>query len=108
MAWSRNRYHYAIRKAKRLANAIRAQELSVAAAKGDLELLEEMKKSLDKKSGWATMQNSLEGVVGEAEIVDKFKELYETLYNSCGTENAMSVIKQKLEAMMNNDTLAEV
>ena len=37
-----------------------------------------------------------------------FKELNETLYNSCGTENAKSVIKQKLGAMMNNDSLAEV
>ena len=34
MAGSRNRYHYAVRKAKRLANSIRAAELSEAAAWG--------------------------------------------------------------------------
>ena len=109
MAWSRNKYHYADRKAKRLADSIRATELQEAAAMGDFQLLQEMKKSLgNTKDGSSIMPESLEGEVSEDGIVDKFKELYEALYNSCGTEDAMTTIKGKLAAMVSNDSLAEV
>ena len=108
MAWSRRKYHLAIRKAKRLANSIRAAELQEAAAKGDIQLMEEMKKTLGKKSVGNAMPESLEGEVSEEGILGKFKELYEALYNSCGTENAMAIIKDKLAAMISTDSLAEV
>jgi hypothetical protein len=38
MAWSMYKYHYAVRKAKRLANSIRAADISDAAATGDVEV----------------------------------------------------------------------
>ena len=108
MASARNNYHYAVRKAKRLANCIRSAELSDAAALGDFQLLEEMKKTIGNKGGSDTMPDSLEGVVSEDGIVDKFKELYEKLYNSCNTQDAMTVIKEKLAGMITVDSLAEV
>ena len=64
--------------AKRLANSIRAAELSEVTAFGDFHLLQYMKKTIGSKGGGDIMPESLEGVVGE-EGVDKFKELYEKL-----------------------------
>ena len=58
MAWSRNKYHYGIRSAKKLADSMRARELLDAATSGDMYLLDEMKKSMMKKDlGQATPEN---------------------------------------------------
>lgn len=49
MAWSRRKYHQAVKKAKRLAGSLMAQDLLEASEKGDRDLMEELKKSMDKK-----------------------------------------------------------
>ena len=50
MKWTRNKFHYAVRKAKRLANKMNADALVNAAAEGDIALFEEMKKYLHRKA----------------------------------------------------------
>ena len=51
MKRTRNKYHYAVRKAKKEADNIYARVLLEAAKKGDMDLLEELKKfKNDKKS----------------------------------------------------------
>ena len=62
---------------------------------GDSFFLNEIKKTLGKKSVGQSVPECLEGEVSEDGILDKFKELYEALFNSCGTEDAMTVIKNK-------------
>ena len=51
MCWSRNKYHYAIRKVKKLSDQIRAEKLLEAANCGEANLLKEMKniKGVQKK-----------------------------------------------------------
>ena len=49
MKWTRNKYHYAVRKIKKKADEIRAIQLLEAASKGDINLLKEMKKLNQKK-----------------------------------------------------------
>ena len=44
MARTRNLYHYAVRKVKKMADSIRAQKLFEASQSGDMDLLKEMKK----------------------------------------------------------------
>ena len=108
MAWSRNKYNYAVRRGKRLANSIRAAELKDAGAKGDYYLMQEMKKTLGKKIVSEAMPESLEGEVTEDGIVGKFKQLYEALYNSCGTQDNMNIIKDKIASILTATSIAEV
>ena len=109
MAHSRNQYHYAVRKAKLKVEAIKSAELQEAGMKGDLYFLNEVKKTLGKKNSGQVVPDSLEGEVGEDNILSKFKELYEELYNSCGTKNAMAEIKTKLSTLIDSpESLAEV
>ena len=79
MAHSRNQYHYAVRRAKLQVEAIKAAELQEAGIKGDQYFLNEVKKTLGKKTSGQVVPDSLEGEVGEEDILAKFKELYEKL-----------------------------
>ena len=63
MKWTRNKFHYAVRKAKRLANKMNADALVNAAAEGDIALFEEMKKYLHRKADEQRVPNTLEGKV---------------------------------------------
>ena len=108
MAWSRNKFHYGVRRAKRKANSMRAADLQEAAGKGDHDLMEEMKKTLGKQTVCDTMPESLEGEVTEDGIINKFKELYGALYNSCPSKSAMTILKDKLSSLVTSDSLAEV
>ena len=59
MCHARMKYHLAVRQAKKLAETAKARELATASEAGDIALMKELKKSLDKK--------------------DKFRECYEDL-----------------------------
>ena len=54
------------------------------------------------------MPESLDGKSSEDEIIRKFKEVYEELYNSSESEDAMNVIKNKLKEVINEDSINEV
>ena len=54
------------------------------------------------------MPETLEGKSSEDEIVKKFKEVYEDLYNSSESVEAMRELKLKLKEMINEDAINEV
>jgi hypothetical protein len=96
MCWSRNKYHYAVRKLRNQEHSLKAQELVEASEQGDIELLKAMKEIKGSKSKVQSMPDCIEGETEPDEILDKLKEVYETLYNSAETGDAMHVIKEKL------------
>ena len=96
MSWSRNKYHYAVRKAKRAAGSIKSKALVEAAEKGDLELMLEMKKTLGNKSHCQTVPQSLDGKVTHSSILARFRQGYAELYNSAGSTQATATIKQTI------------
>ena len=108
MAWARNKYHYSVRRANNLASAIRANKLLEAAELGDRKLMEEMKKSMNSKSIGQSVPENVDGNVTHESILDRFKTIYETLYNSAGTEAAMDRIKERLQNLVNLDSLVDV
>ena len=79
MARTRNVYHYAIRKVKKLSEQIQARNLLDAALDGDMNLLKEMKKVKGGKNVSVDLPESVEGADGPQEIAEKFKEVYEEL-----------------------------
>ena len=105
MCWTRNKFHYAVRKAKRLAANIESRKLLEAAEVGDMTLMKEMKRILGRKDNGQSVPESLDRKVTHDSILERFKECYEELYNSAGSDDAMTNIKAKLENIVNEDIL---
>ena len=71
------------------ASSAKAHVLLEAARSGDKALLLEMRRVMGSKHQSQEIPESLEGAVGHSGVFDKFKSLYEVLYNSAGTEGRM-------------------
>ena len=52
--------------------------------------------------------DSLEGAVGQQEVVEKFRELYEALYTSAGTEYKMEVLNRQIWEKIDCRSEAEI
>ena len=63
MLHARLKYHTAVKKAKRLADFMKAESLLEAPVKSDYALMEELKKTLGSKSRVQTVPESLDGKV---------------------------------------------
>ena len=101
MKWTRNKYHLAVWKAKIEANSLQREALANAALDGNKDLFKQMKKHLNKGNSGQDIPNSLEGKVTFDDILEKFAECYQRLYNSADTTEEMTVIKNII-----NDTIA--
>ena len=91
------KYRCAVRQAQRQANKEKAKGLLDAALLGDKVMMQQMRKAMGCKKTAQEIPSSLEDAVGHAEIVEKFRQLYEQLYNSCGSDIEMEGLKQLLE-----------
>ena len=63
---------------------------------------------MGSKDNSQSVPNCLEGKVTHETILDKFRQCYQELYNSAGTEPAMFNIKEKIQALINPDDEHEV
>ena len=54
------------------------------------------------------VSDSVDGVSGATEVSEKFKEVYETLYNSVSSDDIMKSIKEKLRNETNIGDITEV
>jgi hypothetical protein len=104
MKYVRNKYHYAVRKAKKMSDSIRAQNLLEKALAGDTDLLKEMKRVKQK----AACPDNVDDAHGADEVSELFKTVYEDLYNSAESIHAMHVIKTKLQNMIGPNCMIEV
>ena len=80
---------------------LRQPSLVEAAVQGNMALIKELRSTLSGKSAGQTVPESLDGRDTHDTILDRFRECYEHLYNSAGTEDAMTVIKERLEQVIN-------
>ena len=85
MVRTRNKYHYAVRRVKKQSDHIRVKHLLEAAQKGDIHLLDEMKKLINKKST-GSLPETVEDADNPEDIVDKFRAVYSALYNSAPSD----------------------
>ena len=93
MVKRRTQYHYVVRRLERSINLLCAKKLFESALLGDTDLLKEMKQI---KCGGGTQQDlpdTVAGANGQAEIVEKFREVYSALYNSSGTQEGMDSLR---------------
>ena len=74
MARTRNRFHYAVRRARKSADLVRAKKLFEASEAGCQDLLQEMKTIRNGgKSSCSDLPDNVAGANGEEEIVGKFR-----------------------------------
>ena len=67
-----------------------------------------MKRVKGSKSKGQAMPEEIDGETEPDKILEKFKEVYENLYNSAGTVDAMTAIKEKLDTLIDETSIAEV
>ena len=79
MKWCRNKYHFAVKQAKRKAKYLESQLLGEAAIAGNAEFFKLMKNHLGSKSFGQDIPDTLEGKVTKDDILEKFKECYAIL-----------------------------
>ena len=108
MVGTRTKYRCAVRKAQQLANKAKAGSMLEAAEKGDRALILRMRAVMGSRKSSQEVPASLEGEVGEAEILEKFRTLYEQLYNSCNTDGEVKGLLQELEGKIDCRTEGEV
>ena len=108
MASTRNKYHYAIRRVKKMANAIRTQKLLEASETSSVDLLKEMKKLKGNKLSSDNLADVVDGVTGENMIVEEFRKMYEDLYNSCDTRDDMESLGQRIRSLISNSCMDDV
>ena len=108
MVKKRAQYHYAVRRLKRKGDLTRAKKLFEASLHGDLDLLKEMKAVRGGGGGHAELPDTVAGADSPEEIVEKFREVYSTLYNSAGTQEQMEVLKTKVADLIRMDSMHEV
>ena len=103
MARTRNRYHYAVRRVKKHAEQIKAENLLYASLESETKLLAEMKR-LNKGKSKIGLSEIVDGADNPEDIVQKFKAVYSNLYNSAPTD-----IEHLLEGLeINKESVNEV
>ena len=70
--------------------------------------MNELKKTLNKKPVGQTVPDSLDGKVTPETVLERFRECYQELFKSAGSEDAMTGIKAKLEQMIDASSAKEV
>ena len=107
MKSTRNRYHHALRRVRRAADAIKSQKLFEAAMWGGGDLLQELKKTRGGKFT-PDLPENVAGANGEDEICHKFRQVYKDLYNSAETRDEMNGIKERLEQRIDQGSISEI
>ena len=108
MRKSRNLYHYAVRRTRRLRDLHRAKKLFEASLVDDMELIKEMRKVKRGCDVVTELPDIVSGVEGEENIVERFRAVYSTLYNSASTAGEVDIIKEKLGTLINGNSMEEV
>ena len=70
---------------------------------GDLNLLKEMKTIRGVKMEERELPETVAGANGEKEVVEKFREVYSTLYNSAESEKEMEDLMTKVLSQIKDD-----
>ena len=107
MTQSRNQYHYAVRRAKTGSDLIKAKKLFEASLSSDIDLLKEMK-NIRRGKGQDDLPDNVAGANGEEEIVQNFREVYQTVFNSAGSSAELEIIKTRLGGLIQVDPVHEV
>ena len=104
----RSQYHYAVRRAMARGDQAKAEKLLAAALQGDTALLKEMKKIRKGGGGPPDLPDTVAGANGEEEIVEKFRFVYSSLYNSANSDEEMQLLHDQVQKLITPESVHEV
>ena len=107
MKMTRNKYHYALRRVRNEVNRVKAQKLFEASMFGGADLVTELRKIRGGKHR-QDLPEAVAGANGASEVCEKFREVYENLYNSAPSVKETECLKDKLQSSICQEDLAEV
>lgn len=102
MKKTRNAYHYAIRKCKRASEHLKKDKLLQSCVTGKNNIFDEIRRMRK------TTDRSPCKIDGNENPVERFGEVYETLFNSAGDQAAMNKILSDINSKMGVNDLEEV
>ena len=91
-----------------MANSIRARRLLEASEKSSCALFAEMKKINGKGKGSGALPDTVGGVSGEDQVVEEFRKVYSTLYNSEDTSEEILKLVEVLREEITQDSIKHV
>ena len=98
MKTTKNRYHYQIRRCRRVEEYIRNNKMVTNCIDTDLDLFAEIKKQrMDKNQDEVT----IDGVAGKR-ISEKFAEIYKKLYNTVEDVDQVKKVDRKVQSSITN------
>ena len=103
MKHSRNKYHYQIRKCRRVETYLRNQRIVENCVENDTDLFSEIKKL---RKNYNTDEVTIDGSSGE-EIPGKFASIYNELFNRGKDDDKIDAMKIELERGISRDDLSE-
>ena len=74
---------------------------------GNVNLLKEIKRVVSCKSEYDCLPDSVDGVSGHHEVANKFKEVYETLYNCSDSSEEMKSIDEHIKHLIQGQNSSE-
>ena len=104
MKRTRNRFHYQVRKCRRVEEFIRNQKIVENCLDGDQDLFKEIKR---QRSNNNEDEVTIDGVSGD-EIPGKFAEIYKNLYNMSTDDGEVSEIRNQMKDRIRQDDMIEV
>ena len=108
MKYNRAKYKYAVRQCKREANRLESEALGGAAEEGNKQLFKELRKQLTRKGSGQAVPDSLEGAVTKPDIIDKFRECYQQMYNCTDRSQQLEDIKDKIRSTIRGNVPASI
>ena len=88
-----------------MVGSMQTRKLAEAAEEGNITFIKEKKETLGRKNYGQIIPESLDSRVGHDSILERFRECYEELYNSAGTEVAMASIRNKLQSFIRENNI---
>lgn len=104
MKSTRNKYHYQIRKCRRMETMIKNSKLLENCLQNDTNLFTEIKKSRNTGSNFAT---KIDGKTG-SDIPDVFGDVYKNLFNTVNDQENTNNIMRDINENLNNESLNEI
>ena len=106
MKWTRTKFHSAVRQLKKDSNRLKSDALCEVAMVGNRAIFDEMRKLSNGVSNSQDIPDTLQGKVTFDDILNKFKECYESLYNSAPTKDVMIDLNHQVKSLIESDVLS--
>ena len=102
-------FRYAVRRVKRASQLHSARGLFEAALEGDIQLLKEMKRVKTGKCDTDDLPTSVDGTSGQANVANRFKDVFSALYNSVDDKNGLEAVEERISILLSKENnIAEV